>query len=261
MTIENNVNDFAMMIFENNEFGKIEVINYNNEPHFIAKDIAEILEYSETSTMLRRLDDDEKIKIVATSIAGANNMARELTIISESGLYNAILGSHKTEAKKFKKWVTSEVIPSIRKHGGYLPHQESPEELLSRAVTMANSIIQERNLQVNEYVMKLEQAKPMIEFAEQVSESLDAVELGVFAKAINDENIPLGRNKLFEWLRNNGYLMENNLPYQKYIDNNFFEVVEKTYHTIFGDRVYFQTYIKGKGQIAIVNKLRKSLLN
>lgn len=235
------------------------MVEHNNKPYFIAKDVAEILGYTGTEKLTRRLDDDEKDDTPIWDIS--HNQYRNQIVITESGLYNAILGSHKIEAKRFKKWVTSEVIPSIRKHGGYLPNQESPEELLSRAVTMANSIIRERNLQVNECVLKLEQAKPMIEFAEQVSESLDAVELGVFAKAINDENIPLGRNKLFEWLRNNDYLMESNLPYQKYIDNNFFEVVEKTYHTIFGDRVYFQTYIKGKGQIAIVNKLRKSLLN
>lgn len=258
MTTENNTNDFAMKIFENNEFGQIRIVQYNNEPYFIAKDIADILEYSDTNKMTNRLDDDEKI---TTNLAGISKTNPIVTLINESGLYNAILGSHKPEAKKFKKWITSEVIPSIRKHGGYLPKQETPEELLSRALNVANSMIQERNLKVEEYVYKLEQARPMIEFAEQVSESLDAVELGIFAKAINDENIPLGRNKLFEWLRNNGYLMDNNLPYQKYIDNNFFEVVEKTCHTIFGDKVYFQTYIKGKGQIAIVNKLRKSLLN
>ena len=96
--------------------------NVNDEPWFVAKDVAEILGYSETAKMLRRLNEDECKKIVPPEMGGANfsSMAREITIINESGLYNAALGSTKPEAKAFKKWVTSEVLPSIRKHGGYI---------------------------------------------------------------------------------------------------------------------------------------------
>lgn len=111
---ENNMNQIK--IFENNEFGKIRAIEYNNEPYFIAKDIADILEYSDTNAMTKRLDDDEK----NTYTDNLSGQRRDITIISESGLYNAILGSKKPESKAFKKWITSEVLPSIRKNGGYV---------------------------------------------------------------------------------------------------------------------------------------------
>lgn len=114
---ENNIMENQIKIFENNEFGKIRAIEYNNEPYFIAKDVADILEYSDTNKMTNRLDDDEKI---TAKIAGISKTNPIITIINESGLYNAILGSNKPEAKAFKKWITSEVLPSIRKNGGYV---------------------------------------------------------------------------------------------------------------------------------------------
>lgn len=115
------------------QFGKREVrtVIVDNEPWFVAKDVAEILGYSETAMMTRRLDEDEIRKIASAKMAGANTMARDFTIINESGLYNAILGSNKPDAKKFKKWVTAEVLPSIRKYGAYAV---SPELLVDRLV-------------------------------------------------------------------------------------------------------------------------------
>ena len=161
--INTNENTNRMQIFENSEFGKIRIIDYENEPYFIAQDISEILEYTETSTMLRRLDDDEKIKIASTFIAGANNMSRDITIISESGIYNAILGSKKPEAKKFKKWITSEVLPTIRKTGGfvsnsdmfintYLPFADDNTKMLFKqtltVIEQQNKVIQEQKPKV-----------------------------------------------------------------------------------------------------------------
>ena len=107
-----------LQIFKNEEFGAVRVVDQNGEPWFIAKDVAEILGYSDTAKMYRRLDKDEKSKIKSADLAFLNQ-TNDLVIINESGLYNAVLGSQKEEAKKFKKWITSEVIPSIRKTGGY----------------------------------------------------------------------------------------------------------------------------------------------
>ncbi len=107
-------------IFKNEELGEVRTLLIGNEPWFVAMDISEKLGYSETSVMLRRLEDDEMTKIEPTEIVGANSMARSITIINESGLYNSIFGSKLESAKKFRKWVTSEVLPTIRKHGLYI---------------------------------------------------------------------------------------------------------------------------------------------
>jgi len=184
-----------MQIFENSEFGNLTVIRKESDSWFVAKEIADILEYSQTNAMLKRLDNDEKADHLLWCVS--SNQHRNQVVINESGLYNAIFGSKKPEAKKFKKWVTDEVLPSIRKHGGYIPKSETPKEIMAKAIKIADSTIKELDIKIENYQLKLEQAKPMIEFAEQVSESLDSVELGIFAKAINDENIPIGRNKLF----------------------------------------------------------------
>ena len=114
-----------LKVFENVEFGKIKVVELNDDIWFVAKDIAEILEYSETSKMLRRLDDDEMLKIEPTILGdSAKSMAREITLINESGLYNAVLGSKKPNAKAFKKWITSELLPTLRKTGGYVANED-----------------------------------------------------------------------------------------------------------------------------------------
>lgn len=107
----------------------------DGEPWFVAKDVAEILGYSETNRMIARLDEDEIRKFASTEMVGANSKAREFTIINESGLYNAVLRSTKPNAREFRKWVTGEVLPSIRKTGGYLiaRKDESPEEIMARA--------------------------------------------------------------------------------------------------------------------------------
>ena len=109
------MNELQLFQFEGSN---IRTILINDIPYWVAKDVADILQYNETSIMLRRLDDDETMKIEPTEIVGANSMAREITIINESGLYNAIIGSKLPKAKAFKKWITSELLPQIRKTGG-----------------------------------------------------------------------------------------------------------------------------------------------
>jgi len=246
-----------MQIFENSEFGQITVIEQDKEPWFIAKEISEILEYSATEKMTRRLDEDEKANVPFRDIG--SNQNRNQIVISESGLYEAIFGSHKPEAKKFKKWITKEVLPSIRKNGGYIikKENETHQEIMAKALKIANITLGEKDDTITNQALQIEQSRPMVEFAEQVDASIESVELGIFAKAINHENINIGRNRLFKYLKDNNYLMDDNIPYQKYVDNNYFEVVEKVYSTMFGNRIYYQCYIKGRGQIAIFNKLKQ----
>ena len=108
---------------------------------------------------------------------------------------------------------------------------------------------------------KIEEDKPLVEFAETISKTSDSIDIGTFSKLVKDQDIKIGRNKLFEWLRDNGYLMKNNVPYQKYIDNNYFEIVEYTYKTSYGEKLTTKTLITGLGQIKIIEKLRKELNN
>ena len=108
---------------------------------------------------------------------------------------------------------------------------------------------------------KIEEDKPLVEFAETISKTSDSIDIGTFSKLVKDQNIKIGRNKLFEWLRDNGYLMKSNIPYQKYIDNNYFEIVEYTYKTPYGEKLTTKTLITGLGQVKIIEKLRKELNN
>ena len=108
---------------------------------------------------------------------------------------------------------------------------------------------------------KIEEDKPLVEFAETISQASDSIDIGTFSKLVKDQDIKIGRNKLFEWLRDNGYLMKSNIPYQKYIDNNYFEIVEYTYKTPYGEKLTTKTLITGLGQVKIIEKLRKELNN
>ena len=108
---------------------------------------------------------------------------------------------------------------------------------------------------------KIEEDKPLVEFAETISQASDSIDIGTFSKLVKDQDIKIGRNKLFEWLRDNGYLMKSNIPYQKYIDNNYFEIVEYTYKTPYGEKLTTKTLITGLGQIKIIEKLRKEINN
>lgn len=259
-----------VQIFTNKELNAdVRVIRLNGEsddPWFVASDVAKVLDYSETSVMIRRMDDDETYKIAPTLIAGTSNMSRDITIISESGLYNAILGSKKPEAKKFKKWVTSEVLPSIRKTGGFVSNDDlfvesyfgglddSHKELL-KGLLQNVRIEQEKNKQLT---TKIEQDKPLVDFANQVSNSSDCIDVGTFAKVVKDEHIKLGRNKLFAWLRDNKYVRnnKNNEPYQRFIDMGLFKVIEQTYKTPYGQQIAFKTLVTPKGQIYFIQKLK-----
>lgn len=149
-------------VFKNEELGEIRTLNINNDPWFIAMDISEKLGYSETSVMLRRLEEDEMTKIEATEIVGTNSMARTITIVNESGLYNCIFGSKLESAKKFRKWVFSEVLPSIRKHGLYIT-----EELLQdneKLKDVIDNLKYENSLKNNE-IKELEEVRS--EYMEQ----------------------------------------------------------------------------------------------
>lgn len=236
----------------NFEQKNIRTVTIDDKPWFIAKDVAEILEYKDTEAMTRRLDDDETQTL---QIVGFGN--RGVNIINESGLYNAIIGSKKQEAKKFKKFVTSEILPAVRKHGGYLTEQKIEEALLNpdTLIQLATNLKEEREKRKALEEEKQEN-KPYVSFAKSVEASVNSVLIRDYAKALSDsEGVNVGEKRLYKWLRANKYIMENNMPYQKYVDNGYLEVTSTSVATPSGVRQRFTTKITGKGQIALAQKI------
>lgn len=245
-----------LKIFAHKEFGDIRTLNINNEPWFVGKDVAIALGYSNPQKAIRdHIDDEDKTVNDSFTVNGTKGV-----LINESGLYSLILSSKLESAKRFKRWVTTEVLPSIRKNGGYIVNQEnlSNEELLAKAILVANNVIEEKNKLIEQQNQQLIEQKPLVGFAQQVSDSSDCVDVGEFSKTIRDENIKMGRNNLFKWLKANHYLMNNNNPYQKYIDNGMFKVIEVVKKTPYGTKVFTKTLITGVGQIKLLEKIRES---
>lgn len=239
-------------IYENIEFGKIRVEEIDNEPWFVGKDIAEILGYSDTNQAIRNHVDEEDKLIRNFNGSGQN---RNMIIINESGLYSLILSSKLPTAKKFKKWITSEVIPSIRKNGGYIANQEnlSDDELMAKALIVAQNKINERE-------KTIEQMKPNYLLGKAIKGSDKSIEVGYLANIlIQNGRKDLGRNNLFEWFRNNGYLsskkgMDWNRPTNKSTSQNLFEVKETYIEHNNGFRtISFTPLVTPKGQEKFIN--------
>ncbi len=239
----------------------------DGEPYFVAKDVSDALGYKDAESMTRRLDGDEKLilKELLKTYKGEDlrqmGLRYDAILINEAGLYAAILWSQKPEAKKFKRWVTHEVLPAIRKHGGYLTPEKVEEALLNpdTLIRLATDLKAERERRAKLEAM-IEEQKPLVSFAKTVEASVDSVLIGTYAKLLSDaEGVKIGQNRLFEWLRENGYLIEggarHNVPYQRYIDNGWFEVTTQTFAGTTGAHQKFTTKITGKGQIALAKKI------
>ncbi len=241
-----------LKVFENEEFGTIRTITIGSEPWFVASDICKALEILNTTQAVQRLDEDEKSMLNIGLSGGATNC------VNEYGLYNLILASRKKEAKEFKRWITHEVIPSIRRNGGYISGQEtlSDDELLEKAILVAQRKIAERDRIIAEQNEKIEEQKPLVDFAVHVSQTKDTIDMDEMSKIARDENIDIGRNRLIKWLRGKKILKDNNTPYQDFINRGYFEVVEVKKETTYGTRVFPKTVITGKGQIWVIEKLR-----
>jgi len=244
----NKVKAEVFEIFENEDFGALTLLEKDGEPWFIAKEIADILEYKKTNNMTHRLDDDEKANTVLSSIN--SNQQRNQTVINESGLYEAIWGSKLPKAKVFKKWIKTEVLPAIRKTGSY--SMSTPKTFPEALRAYADEV--EAKLLLEE---KIKKEKHLVVFANQVMESADNIDLGIFAKLVKDEHIDIGRNRLFRWLKDNKYLQENNIPYQTSIESGLFVAIETVYDTAFGKRLSQKTMVTPKGQVYLTNKLKK----
>lgn len=243
-----------LKIFENKEFGEIRTIIENGEPWFVGKDVAEILGYSNPrKAVIDHVDEEDKMDGV--TIRDSIGRKQIPVLINESGLYSLILSSKLPNAKEFKKWVTSEVLPSIRKNGGYIAGQEtmSDDELMARALQVAQNKILERDKQI-------ETMKPKAIFADAVAASHTSILIGDLAKLISQNGVSIGQKRLFKWLRDNGYLIkregsDRNMPTQRSMEMKLFEVKESTISNSDGSvRITRTPKVTGKGQQYFVNK-------
>ncbi len=212
------------------------------EPWFVAKDVCAILEISNPSDALKRLDDDERSRF---------NLGRqgETNIVNEAGLYVLVLGSRKPEAHEFKRWVTHEVLPSIRKHGGYMAGQErmTPEQMALASMRWLQSKVDEQAKQ-----LKAQEGKVL--FANAVETARTSILVGDFAKILKSNGIDIGPRRLFAWLREHGWLIKAkgsswNMPTQKAMDLHLFEIKETTISHSDGHTTINKTpKMTGKGQ-------------
>lgn len=246
-----------MQIFSNSEFGEVRTAVINDEPMFCLADICRVLEIKNVSDCKSRL----RQKGIVTTDTLTNGGKQKMIFIDESNLYKTIFQSRKESAERFTDWVTGEVLPSIRKNGGYIAGQEtmSDDELMAKALLVANNKIAERDKIIEQKQARIEQMKPKEIFADAVSASHTSILVGDLAKLICQNGYKIGQNRLFDWLRDNGYLMKygtsRNMPQQKYVEQGLFEVKESNLQNPDGSvRITRTPKVTGKGQIYFVNK-------
>lgn len=240
-----------LQIFKNPEFGAIRTIERNGEPWFVGKDVAVALGYKDTVNALKsHVDAEDKGGWQITTPSGKQKMA----IINESGLYSLVLSSKLPTAKRFKRWVTSEVIPSIRKNGGYLAGQESMSdaEIMAKALLVAQKTIEHKQAQI-------EAMQPKAVFADAVSASKTSILVGELAKLIRQNGVNIGEKRLFKWLREHGYLIrrsgtDHNMPTQRSVEQGLFTIKETAITHGDGHVTVNKTpKVTGKGQTYFIN--------
>jgi len=251
-----------LQTFKNEEFGLLTTININGEPWFIGKEVAEKLGYKNTrDAIYKHVDDEDK------GVANRDTLGGEqtVTIINESGLYSLILSSKLDSAKRFKRWVTSEVIPSIRKHGVYA-NAETIESLLSNPenaikVFTALKDEKEKNKQLKGQVTEL---KKSMSVYKETTTSPSTMTVGQLAKIITTcVGYPIGQNRLFSWLRENGYLSSqkgsnHNIPKQEYVERGLFKLKESSFKDSDGVLIItFTPMVTQKGQAYFIEKFQK----
>ena len=246
------MNELIYSFRENN----VRVIMEGDTPWFVAKDVCEVLEISHHRDALSRLEEDERGSVVVDTLGGKQN----LSAVNEYGIYSLIFNSRKPQAKEFKRWVTHEVIPSIRKNGLYAT-AETAENILNDPSFLIKALqtLEEERKARKQAEKVIEQQKPKVLFAESVEGSKDSILIGQLAKIITQNGYEIGQNRLFKWLRDNNYLYTKgsnlNEPMQRYVEQGLFEVKVSTLN--FGDgsvKTNRTTKVTGKGQSYFVNK-------
>lgn len=239
-----------LQVFNNEMFGNVRVLLQGDEPWFVAKDVADTLGYQNGSRDVNRhTDEEDRTKTMVFD----GNQNKETILINESGLYSLVLSSKLPNAKQFKRWVTSDVLPSIRKYGSY--NMNIPKTLPDALKAYANEIEEH-----NKTKALLEEQKPKVLFADAVNASHTSILVGDLAKLLRQNGLDIGQNRLFEKLRQEGYLIKQkgesyNMPTQRSMDMKLFEVKESTFTNPDGSTHITKTSkVTGKGQIYFANR-------
>lgn len=239
-----------LKIFSSEEFGDVRTVTIDNEPWFVGKDVAAALGYSDTFGALKKhVSDEDKQNCQNDSF----ETPRGMTVINESGLYALIFGSKLESAKRFKHWVTSEVLPKIRKTGGYQMQAPQGKELLALAVLEAQKTIEQQTAQI-------EQMKPHAVLGRAITTANTSILVGDLAKILRQNGIDIGAQRLFAWLRDKGYLVKRkgadwNMPTQKSMDMKLFEIKESVHIDGNGcNRISRTPKVTGRGQEYFANK-------
>ncbi|MGL5712381.1 MAG: phage antirepressor KilAC domain-containing protein [Paraclostridium sp.] len=262
----------GLKVFENEEFGELNIIIRGNKEYIEAVQVASILGYSNPRDAVLRFCEKDGVEfsdvgvITGKKLDGSDIVqCIEKKFIDEANIYRLIIRSKLPSAKRFEKWIMNEVLPSIRKQGVYMSDDviektlEDPDFIIGLATKLKKEreekLIAQRQVENLEAVMTID--KPYTNFGKSIAASCDAITIGDFAKILNNNNITIGRNRLFSFLRDNGYLIksgkEKNRPKQIYIEQGLFKVSENIVHTVDGDILSTNTLITGKGQMYLLD--------
>lgn len=246
-----------LQVFKNQEFGSVRTLVINSEPWFVGKDVTKALGYDNPSKAIRdHVEEEDKrvgVQNVTPYIIDSLGRKQHPTFINESGLYALVFGSKLPSAKKFKRWVTSEVLPALRKTGQYQVKELSGQELMAKALIEAQNVLAAKDKQI-------EEMKPKALFADAVATSHTSILVGELAKILKQNGIEMGQKRLFAWLREKGYLIKRqgtdyNMPTQKAMELGLFEIKEGSYVNGSGVNITTKTpKVTGKGQQYFINK-------
>ena len=236
---------------------KFKVFGTLENPLFLAKDVAIWIEHSNVSSMLKSIDEDEKVLNNVYTLGGT----QETWFLTEDGLYEVLMQSRKTIAKQFKKQVKN-ILKEIRLNGGYIATDENDDEasIMAKALLIANKTIENNKKKIVEQQLIIEAQKPKVLFADAIQASETTILIGEFAKILKQNGVDVGQKRLFEWLRENGYLIKRkgsdyNSPTQRSMELGLFEIKETPIHHNSGE-IYISrtTKMTGKGQAYFINK-------
>ena len=249
-----------LQIFNNDQFGQIRTTVKDGAPLFVAADVCRALEISNSRMATDRLDEDEKADVSLTD----GSQTRHMTAVTESGLYALVLGSRKPEAKAFKRWITHDVLPTIRQTGGYVSdEQQFVNTYLTFADANTKALFGQTLAQLRAANEQLEQQKPKVLFADAVSAAHTSILVGELAKLLKQNGVDIGQHRLFQYLRENGYLIKRrgsdyNMPTQYAMEHGWFEIKETAITHGDGHTSVNKTpKVTGKGQQYFINLFLK----
>lgn len=257
------MNDSAIRVFEHADFGCIRVEVIDGEPWFLAKDVCAALGIAKYRDAVSRLDPDERGSVLVDTLGGV----QETSIVSEPGFYKLVMRSRKPEAKAFQRWVTHEVLPAIRRTGGYMAASagETPEEIMARALRIADDTMRRQKERIAALAEENAEMRPKALFADAVAASDGTCLVGELAKMMAQNGVDIGQNRLFAWMREEGYLGKSgcnyNKPTQRSVEMGILKVKETAVHHADGHVTLKRTpKVTGKGQRYFIEKFSRGSL-